>query len=143
MADWEKIIRTIANTIKAGSQVYATTIISQAQVGLFDTQKQSLNTQISILKDTALTQKENTETAKRVNQIKNKITYGEYINEEDYNFLVELGYDIGMSYKQYLDYISSDKTTSQEQQSQTNFKPYLLLSSLGLIGAYFILRGKK
>ncbi len=147
MADWDKIFGTISNVLKAGSQIYSTTIIAQAQVGLYDTQKQSLNTQISILKDNALAQKENTETAKRVNQIKNKITYGEFINEEDYNFLVGLGYDIGMSYQQYIDYISNDGSTQQEiksdEQKQTNIKPYLLLGSLGLIGTYFILKGRK
>ena len=84
MANWDKIFGTISNVLKAGSQIYSTTIIAQAQVGLYDTQKQSLNTQISILKDNALAQKENTENAKRVNQIKNKITYGEFINEEEY-----------------------------------------------------------
>lgn len=147
MANWDKIFGTISNVLKAGSQIYSTTIIAQAQVGLYDTQKQSLNTQISILKDNALTQKENTETAKRVNQIKNKITYGEFINEEEYNFLVGLGYDIGMSYQQYIDYISNDGSTQQEiksdEQNQTNIKPYLLLGSLGLIGTYFILKGRK
>lgn len=147
MANWDKIFGTISNVLKAGSQIYSTTIIAQAQVGLYDTQKQSLNTQISILKDNALAQKENTETAKKVNQIKNKITYGEFINEEDYNFLVGLGYDIGMSYQQYIDYISNDGSTQQEtksdEQKQTNIKPYLLLGSLGLIGTYFILKGRK
>ena len=146
MANWDKIFGTISNVLKAGSQIYSTTIIAQAQVGLYDTQKQSLNTQISILKDNALAQKENTENAKRVNQIKNKITYGEFI-EEDYNFLVELGYDIGMSYQQYIDYISNDGSTQQEiksdEQKQTNIKPYLLFGSLGLIGTYFILKGRK
>ena len=147
MANWDKIFGTISNVLKAGSQIYSTTIIAQAQVGLYDTQKQNLNTQISILKDNALAQKENTENAKRVNQIKNKITYGEFINEEDYNFLVGLGYDIGMSYQQYIDYISNDGSTQQEikseKQKQTNIKPYLLLGSLGLIGTYFILKGRK
>lgn len=147
MANWDKIFGTISNVLKAGSQIYSTTIIAQAQVGLYDTQKQSLNTQISILKDNALAQKENTETAKRVNQIKNKITYGEFINEEEYNFLVGLGYDIGMSYQQYIDYISNDGSIQQEtksvEQKQTNIKPYLLFGSLGLIGTYFILKGRK
>ena len=147
MANWDKIFGTISNVLKAGSQIYSTTIIAQAQVGLYDTQKQSLNTQISILKDNALAQKENTENAKRVNQIKNKITYGEFINEEEYNFLVGLGYDIGMSYQQYIDYISNDGSTQQEtksvEQKQTNIKPYLLFGSLGLIGTYFILKGRK
>lgn len=147
MANWDKIFGTISNVLKAGSQIYSTTIIAQAQVGLYDTQKQSLNTQISILKDNALAQKENTENAKRVNQIKNKITYGEFINEEEYNFLVGLGYDIGMSYQQYIDYISNDGSIQQEtksvEQKQTNIKPYLLFGSLGLIGTYFILKGRK
>lgn len=147
MANWDKIFGTISNVLKAGSQIYSTTIIAQAQVGLYDTQKQSLNTQISILKDNALAQKENTETAKRVNQIKNKITYGEFINEEDYDFLVGLGYDIGMSYQQYIDYISNDGSIQQEiksdEQKQTNIKPYLLFGSLGLIGTYFILKGRR
>ena len=147
MANWDKIFGTISNVLKAGSQIYSTTIIAQAQVGLYDTQKQSLNTQISILKDNALAQKENTENAKRVNQIKNKITYGEFINEEEYNFLVGLGYDIGMSYQQYIDYISNDGSTQQEtksdEQKQINIKPYLLFGSLGIIGTYFILKGRK
>lgn len=138
-----KVTKIVSNSLILGSQAYATTIVAQAQVGLFDTQKESLNTQISILKDTALTQKENTETAKKVNQIKNKITYGEYISEEDYNYLVSLGYDIGMSYKQYIDYISTDKTsiqTKSQETSQTNLSKYLVYGGLGLIGAYFIFK---
>ena len=148
MADWDKIIGTISNVFKAGSQVYATTVIAQAQVGLFDTQKKTLNTQISLLKDTALTQKENTENAKKVNQIKNKIVYGQYITEDEYNFLVGFGYDVGFSYKDYIDYISSDgasiQTQSQVQSQseniqQSNLSKYLLYGTMGILG-FFIFK---
>ena len=37
--DWEKIIGTVSNIFTAGSNIYATTVIAQAKVGLFDTQK--------------------------------------------------------------------------------------------------------
>lgn len=148
MADWEKVIGTIANTIVAGSKVYATTVIAQAQVGLFDTQKKTLNTQISLLKDTALTQKENTENAKKVNQIKNKIVYGQYITEDEYNFLVGFGYDVGFSYNDYIDYISSGgasiQTQSQVQSQseniqQSNLSKYLLYGTMGILG-FFIFK---
>lgn len=147
MADWNKILGTISNLAQAGSQIYATTIISQAQVGLFDTQKQTLNTQISIMKDTALSQKETAENTKKANQIKNKIMYGEYISEDEYNFLVGLGYDIGMSYSQYINYISSDTSTLKSETVQTqptqSKKSYLLLAGLGILGTYLYFRGKR
>lgn len=147
MADWNKILGTISNLAQAGSQIYATTIISQAQVGLFDTQKQTLNTQISIMKDTALSQKETAENVKKANQIKNKIMYGEYISEDEYNFLVGLGYDIGMSYSQYINYISSDTSTLKSETVQTqptqSKKSYLLLAGLGILGTYLYFRGKR
>lgn len=150
MADWNKILGTVSNVLKAGSQIYATTVVAQAQVGVYDTQKQSLNTQISLLKDTALTQKENEETIKKANQIKNKIMYLEYITEDEYNFLVSLGYDVGMSYNQYINYISNigqqdlSETKNQEQTNKiTNIKPYILLAGLGIVGTYLFLRGKK
>ena len=148
MADWDRIIGTITNTIVAGSKVYATTVIAQAQVGLFDTQKKTLNTQISLLKDTALTQKENTENAKKVNQIKNKIVYGQYITEDEYNFLVGFGYDVGFSYNDYIDYISSGgasiQTQSQvqsqsENTEQSNLSKYLLYGTMGILG-FFIFK---
>lgn len=143
--DWEKIFGTISNVAVAGSKVYATTIISQAQVGLYDTQKKTLNMQISMLKDTELAKKETAENTKKANQIKNKIVYGEYITEDEYNFLVGLGYDVGFSYKQYIDYISQDSSVQQEVQSeqvnnQTNLKTYLLLGGLGILGAYLIFK---
>jgi hypothetical protein len=148
--DWEKIIGTISNVAVAGSNIYATTIISQAQVGLYDTQKKTLNTQISLLKDTELSKKETTENVKKANQIKNKIVYGEYITEDEYNFLVGLGYDVGFSYQQYIDYITSDTTqpqilseTQSQQNNQSNLKTYLILGSIGLIGGYLFLRGRK
>ena len=147
MADWDRIIGTISNVFKAGSQVYATTVIAQAQVGLFDTQKKTLNTQISLLKDTALTQKENTENAKKVNQIKNKIVYGEYITEDEYNFLVGFGIDIGMSYNQYIDYITNPEkyqvATVQQEQNTTqnsNIKSYLIYGGLAFL-VYKFVRG--
>lgn len=147
MADWNKILGTISNLAQAGSQIYATTIISQAQVGLFDTQKQTLNTQISIMKDTALSQKETAENVKKANQIKNKIMYGEYISEDEYNFFVGLGYDIGMSYSQYINYISSDTSTLKSETVQTqptqSKKSYLLLAGLGILGTYLYFRGKR
>ena len=144
MADWEKIIGTIANTFVAGSKVYSTTVIAQAQVGLFDTQKKTLNTQISLLKDTALAQQENTENAKKVNQIKNKIVYGQYITEDEYNFLVGFGYDVGFSYNDYIDYISSDGSNSQIQVNQsetkqTDLSKYIMYGGLGLLG-FFIFK---
>lgn len=147
MADWEKIIGTVNNVFTAGSNIYATTVIAQAKVGLFDAQKKTLNTQISILKDNELAKIETAENTKKANQIKNKIMYRDYITEDEYDFLVGLGYDIGMSYKQYIDYISTDYSTLQvaNEQSQvsknsnSNLKSYLLLAGLG-IGTYLIFR---
>lgn len=143
--DWEKIIGTISNVAVAGSKIYSTTVISQAQVGLYDTQKKTLNMQISMLKDTELAKKETADNTKKANQIKNKIVYGEYITEDEYNFLVGLGYDVGFSYKQYIDYISQDNSVQQVVQSeqvnnQTSLKPYLLLGGLGILGAYLIFK---
>lgn len=149
MANWEKIgkiVNTIASGINVGVGAYATTVIAQAQVGLFDTQKKTLNTQISLLKDTAITQKENTENAKKVNQIKNKIVYGQYITEDEYNFLVGFGYDVGFSYNDYIDYISSGgasiQTQSQSQSEniqQSNLSKYLLYGTMGILG-FFIFK---
>lgn len=146
--DWEKIIGTVSNIFTAGSNIYATTVIAQAKVGLFDTQKKTLNTQISILKDNELAKVETAENTKKANQIKNKIMYREYITEDEYNFLVGLGYDIGMSYNQYIEYISTDYSTLQvaneQQQSQvsqsSNLKSYLLLGGLGLVATYLIFK---
>lgn len=141
MANWEKIAGTIANIFKAGSQVYATTVVAQAQVGMFDTQTKSLNTQISILKDTELAKKETAENTQKANQIKNKIMYYQYITEDEYDFLVGLGYDIGMSYEQYIDFISNPQkyqSNTVQKQETSNIKPYLLL--LGLAGTYLILK---
>lgn len=143
MANWEKIAGTIANIFKAGSQVYATTVVAQAQVGMFDTQTKSLNTQISILKDTELAKKETAENTQKANQIKNKIMYYQYITEDEYDFLVGLGYDVGMSYEQYIDFISNPQkyqSNTVQKQESSNIKSYLLLLGLGLAGTYFIFK---
>lgn len=145
------IFTGIGNAFAGIAKGYQAIIVGQAESGMFDIQSKSLNTSIDLTKQATLEAKKQQADVKTANLIKNKVSYKQYITQDEYNFLVGMGYDLGLSYEGYIDYISNqnssvilseNNTQDNKMKTTVNIKPYLLLASLGLVGTYLIFRRK-
>lgn len=145
LGDWFKVgVNTIVGLTQAGT----TYVLAESQRDLTNAQKDFVKQQSYLLTETTLESKREKEDTQKAFKIIDKIRYKQPITQEEYDFVVSLGYDVGKYYTDYIDDISNpqdelqNENTNIEQQNDSKVKPYLLLTSLGIIGAYLILRRK-
>lgn len=147
--DWGKIFTGIGNAVAGIGSAYGNVIVAQAQVGVLDTNKSLAKLQINVVKEQLLSAQKTQEDTKRANMIVNKVNNYEYITQDEYDFLVSNGVNLGFSYNDYIDAISQPKqvvssSTNQSQDTQVSSKSklstYLLLGGAGLASLFLIKR---
>ena len=143
LGDWFKVgVNTIVGLTQAGT----TYVLAESQRDLTNAQKDFVKQQSYLLTETTLQSKRQQEDTQKAYKIIDKIRYRQPITQEEYDFVVSMGYDVGKYYTDYIDDILNPQEQLQneninvEQQNYSKIKPYLLLTSLGIIGAYLILR---
>lgn len=152
---WEGITK-VFNVIGTGlsqiaaplAQIYSNVIVAQANVGVADAKKSSILAEIEIAKNTVIQSEKSQEDTKKANKITNKIKNLEYITQDEYDFISELGVNIGTSYKGYIELISQPQTqnatstsTSTQTQTQASWLPLIAVTGVGIV-AYKLLKRK-
>ena len=148
--DWGKIFTGIGNAVAGFGSAYGNIVVAQAQVGVLDTNKSLAKLQINIAKENLLSAQQAQENTKRANLIVNKINNYEYITQDEYDFLIANGVNLGFSYNDYIDTISQPKQVAssssvqyqdtEKVSSNSKLSNYLILGGAGLVSLFLIKR---